>query len=170
MSNSELYVAKNIEDLFIASMNRFQSSILFFGKLPKNIVESVAIKFGIDINEYSLVLDSDTLRHIYDRHFQDSQRFNIQHLDNLMDFIKESYFIECKRINNKIHFVFHTKKTENLFYLVCVLQTKRKRISVKTIYVKMEKLPNNLTLGLTSVTGFNAGKNIPNLNLNQVLL
>lgn len=170
MAKSELYRAKNIEDLFHASVNRYQSAILDFGSLSQKTIELIDNQFNINVEGFNLVLDSDSLRHIYDRHFKDSKRFLISYLDNLLDFVNNAHLVECKLINENNHIIFHTKKPEGVFQFVCVIQTGRKRLSGKTLYVTRVKLHDNLTPRLTSLTGFNVGKSKLNSFTNQVLV
>lgn len=133
--------AKDIREYIDTSINTFNNTKLYLGKIPNEFSEKLQKMLGIDIHNYNVVLKNHSIRHILKNHSTSNEilrgQIPVSKKDFLLipkiiltyDNIIHSGYTAQNKIAIKI-----TKKTNYNYYIILYVSDKSKSLEIQTLY------------------------------------
>lgn len=142
--SKKIIIAKNIKDIkeyIDTSINTFNNTKLYLGKIPNEISEKLQKILGIDIHNYNVVLKNHSIRHILKKHSTNNEILRGQIPVSKKDFLLipkiiltyDSIIHSGYTAQNKIAIKI-TKKANYNYHIILYISDKSKSLEIQTLY------------------------------------
>lgn len=163
---------QSIIDFITESKNDLKNKFLYIGKINSDIVLKIKDETGINVNDYSYVLNSEDIRHIFKNHSDNAKESERGQLavtnSNILDIIDTMLMPDGirKEYNEKsgvVSIVFEKVINERLM-AITVLSNDKKRLTLKSARIMKKRRIVSPSVQFTSSDKTSTSKTLRSLN------
>lgn len=175
LANKDNLIAEDYQsiiDFITESKNDLKNKFLYIGKINSDIVLKIKDETGINVNDYSYVLNSEDIRHIFKNHSDNAKESERGQLavtnSNILDIIDTMLMPDGirKEYNEKsgvVSIVFEKVINERLM-AITVLSNDKKRLTLKSARIMKKRRIVSPSVQFTSSDKTSTSKTLRSLN------